>query len=95
MRIGKQVIIVFPNFAHWRVRLSILFHGITPVTDLMPYRWYDTPNLHFLSVLDFLEYSEATKVKILNTAFFHKDKRVFFQPNLMSSLALFVLKGTE
>jgi len=53
LRIGRQAFVSFPNFAHWRVRLSLLWGGRMPVTPLLPERWYDTPNIHHLTVDDF------------------------------------------
>ncbi|MBP9887089.1 MAG: methionine biosynthesis protein MetW [Leptospiraceae bacterium] len=91
LRIGKKVIVVFPNFAHWKNRLQILFRGKTPVTDNLPYRWYNTPNLHFLSITDFEEFCEVQKIKIEDTAFFSDTKRISLRPNLLAKLALFVL----
>ncbi|MEP0233608.1 methionine biosynthesis protein MetW [Roseibium sp.] len=55
LRIGNQVIISIPNFAHWRNRLQLLFRGRMPVTKYLPYEWYDTPNIHFCSLRDFVE----------------------------------------
>jgi methionine biosynthesis protein MetW len=92
LRIGKKAIVVFPNFGHWRIRLSILHDGQTPVTPLMPYRWYDTPNLHFLSNLDFKEFCDFENIKISNSAFFRKNRTVKLFPNLFCDLALFVLQ---
>jgi len=53
LRIGGQAFVSFPNFAHWRGRLSLLFGGRMPVTKLLPHRWYDTPNIHHLTIDDF------------------------------------------
>jgi len=53
LRIGRRAFVSFPNFAHWRVRLSLLWGGRMPVTELLPERWYDTPNIHHLTVDDF------------------------------------------
>ncbi|MBU0555300.1 MAG: methionine biosynthesis protein MetW [Alphaproteobacteria bacterium] len=53
LRIGKQAFVSFPNFAHWRGRLSLLWGGRMPVTRLLPERWYDTPNIHHLTIDDF------------------------------------------
>lgn len=92
LRIGKQVIIVFPNFGHWRIRLTILRDGQTPVTPLMPYHWYDTPNLHFLSNLDFLSFCEFEKIKIIGSAYFRKTHRVRVLPNLFCDLSLYVIR---
>lgn len=91
LRIGKKVIVVFPNFAHWRNRLQILFRGKTPVTDNLPYRWYNTPNLHFLSITDFEDFCHVQKFTIEETAFFSDTNRISLSPNLFAKLALFVL----
>ncbi|MFC3578629.1 methionine biosynthesis protein MetW [Sphingomonas hylomeconis] len=53
LRIGRQAFVSFPNFAHWRVRASLLWGGRMPVTPLLPERWYDTPNIHHLTIDDF------------------------------------------
>ncbi len=53
LRIGRKVIVSFPNFAHWRCRLQLLFWGRSPVTRQLPFRWYNSPNIHFLSLKDF------------------------------------------
>lgn len=55
LRIGNQVIVSIPNFAHWRNRMQLLFRGRMPVTKYLPYEWYDTPNIHFCSLRDFVE----------------------------------------
>jgi len=54
MRIGKRAIVSFPNFGYWRVRSSLFFRGRMPVTKELPYSWYDTPNIHFCTIRDFL-----------------------------------------
>ncbi|ODS24569.1 methionine biosynthesis protein MetW [Candidatus Endobugula sertula] len=53
LRIGKECIITFPNFAYWKSRWHLLIHGRMPVSDLLPYEWYSTPNIHFCTVRDF------------------------------------------
>jgi methionine biosynthesis protein MetW len=53
LRIGRQAFVSFPNFAHWRIRASLLAHGRMPVTKLLPESWYDTPNIHHVSIDDF------------------------------------------
>jgi methionine biosynthesis protein MetW len=52
-RIGRECIVTIPNFGHWRARLQLLFRGRMPVSDLLPYEWYDTPNIHFCTFRDF------------------------------------------
>lgn len=54
LRIGQRAIVSFPNFGHWRVRLSLLFKGRMPVTRELPHSWYDTPNIHFCTIRDFV-----------------------------------------
>lgn len=53
LRVGKECIVTFPNFGHWKTRFHLLFRGRMPVSDFMPYEWYDTPNIHFCTVRDF------------------------------------------
>lgn len=55
LRIGKSSIVSIPNFGYWRVRTSLLFFGKMPVTNSLPYKWYNTPNLHMCSIKDFYE----------------------------------------
>lgn len=69
LRVGKECIITFPNFGHWRARLSLLLQGKMPVSKFMPYRWYDTPNIHFCTVDDFEALCGAQGVRILHRRF--------------------------
>jgi methionine biosynthesis protein MetW len=94
LRIGKKVIIVFPNFSHWQIRFSILLSGKTPVTDLMPFHWYDTPNLHYLSNKDFADFCEVQKIKVLTTASFNHKREIHLLPNLFAKLTLFVIQAS-
>ncbi|MCY2963110.1 MAG: methionine biosynthesis protein MetW [Planctomycetota bacterium] len=55
LRVARRSLVVVPNFGHWRVRLDLLLNGRAPVTGALPYEWYDTPNLHFMSMRDFRE----------------------------------------
>jgi methionine biosynthesis protein MetW len=55
LRIGRRAIVSFPNFGHWRIRVDLAFKGRMPVTDNLPYSWYDTPNIHFCTIRDFVE----------------------------------------
>ena len=59
LRIGRRAIVSFPNFGHWRIRRQIMFRGRMPVTDNLPYAWYDTPNIHFCSIRDFVEMARS------------------------------------
>ena len=53
VNIGNEAIVTFPNFGHWRSRLSLLLSGRMPKTKALPYSWFDTPNIHFCTVADF------------------------------------------
>jgi methionine biosynthesis protein MetW len=53
LRVGKHAVVSFPNFAHWQVRACLVFGGRMPETDALPYKWYDTPNIHLCSIDDF------------------------------------------
>lgn len=64
LRIGQHAIVSFPNFAYWRNRLQIAFRGQMPVTDKLPYSWYNTPNIHFCSIVDFLDLCETLDADI-------------------------------
>ncbi len=54
LRIGSKAIVSFPNFGHWKIRFQLLISGRMPVTESLPYTWYDTPNIHFFTIKDFL-----------------------------------------
>lgn len=54
LRIGKHAIVSIPNFGHWRIRLYLGLRGRMPVTGNLPYQWYDTPNIHFCTIKDFV-----------------------------------------
>lgn len=95
LRIGKKVIVSFPNFGHWKIRLNILFKGRTPVTDLLPYLWYNTPNLHFLSIQDFEEYCKDQNYKIESSVFFTSTKKISIFPNFFAKIALFILSDAN
>ena len=75
LRVGREVIIGFPNFAHYQARLQIFFKGKTPVTPSLPYEWHDTPNLHFLSISDFIEYCHQRNIKIEKRVFIGENRR--------------------
>ncbi len=55
LRIGSRAIVSFPNFGHWKIRFQLLITGRMPVTESLPYTWYDTPNIHFFTIKDFLK----------------------------------------
>ena len=76
LRIGKRAIVAFPNFGHWRVRLAHLWSGRAPRTELFPHDWYDSPNIHFLTVLDFEALAHKQDWKIERRIFLAGDRQV-------------------
>lgn len=66
LRVARQALVVVPNFGHWRVRYEVLRRGRTPVTRSLPYEWYETPNLHFMSMRDFRELMDSIGLRIIS-----------------------------
>jgi methionine biosynthesis protein MetW len=64
LRIGRKAVVSFPNFGHWRMRLLLLVTGRMPVTKDLPFSWYDTPNIHFFTIRDFMTTVREMGVKI-------------------------------
>ena len=91
MRVGRKVIVGFPNFAYYKARLQIFISGKTPVTPSLPYMWYDTPNLHFLSISDFIEYCREKNFNIETAVFLDRNRRVRLFPNLFAQTGIFLL----
>lgn len=91
LRVGSWVVVGFPNFAHIKARAQIFFGGSTPVTPSLPHYWYNTPNLHFFSILDFEHYAAERKIKVLERYFFSGSQKIVFRPNLFAMNALFVI----
>lgn len=91
-RVGKKVIIGFPNFVYYKGRFRIFFKGRVPVFKALPYEWYSTPNLHFLSIWDFIDYCQNRHYNIKKKAFIAKDKKIKLFPNLFAQTALLMLK---
>ncbi|MBP6943638.1 MAG: methionine biosynthesis protein MetW, partial [Candidatus Omnitrophica bacterium] len=84
LRVGGRVIVGFPNFAYWRARLRLFLKGKTPVTYSLPYRWYNTPNLHFLSISDFKEFCADKGITIESEHFLGRNGTSRFLPNIFA-----------
>lgn len=91
LRVGREVIVGFPNFAYLSSRLRLFFCGKVPITKALPYRWYNTPNLHFLSVHDFSDYCSDKNITVSKKYFLGKKKQVTFWPNLFALNAVFII----
>ena len=93
LRVGRHGIVAFPNFGHWTTRLSHLLSGRSPKTELFPYDWYESPNLHFLTIEDFVLLCRAQQWVIEHQIFLQGDKQVKRFPNLLAETAVFSIRG--
>jgi methionine biosynthesis protein MetW len=95
VRIGQKAIVAFPNFGHFSIRLALLFRGRMPKSKLLPFEWYDSPNIHHLTLRDFRSFCAAHGIEILAAGYFGRNmrerSRMFF-PNLTAKGALFVIR---
>lgn len=92
LRVGKHVIVGFPNFSHWSVRWSHLISGSSPRNELFPYEWYESPNIHFVSVKDFEMLAKREGWRIEKRAFLAGNRQVEAMPNLMAEIAVYQLR---
>ena len=98
LRVGKKVIVSFPNFGYWKVRLYLLLNGKMPVSKMLPFEWYNTPNIHLLTIRDFFEFAKKNNIKILKSIYLNhaqvrRDKLLRLMPNLLAEEAVFVLSN--
>jgi methionine biosynthesis protein MetW len=96
LRIGKRTIISFPNFGHWRVRLSLAANGRMPVTRALGHAWHDTPNIHLCTIADFLALAHSVGAHIEKAWALHERQgirpmRAAWRPNLLAQGAIFLL----
>ncbi len=92
LRVGRRVIVSFPNFAHWHCRLQLLTRGKAPVTTQLPFSWYESPNIHFLSLSDFEEFCNKLNVKIEKRIGITRNRKstVRLAPNLFAEQVIYV-----
>ncbi len=91
LRVGKKVIVGFPNFAHYSARLQMFFKGRAPVTASLPYQWYETPNLHFLSIRDFFIFCRDKGITIERCEYIGDRGRLSRLPNIFAQIGIFVI----
>jgi len=91
LRVARRAVVGFPNFAHLRSRGHLFFRGRAPVSRALPFRWYDTPNVHFLSVKDFREFCAGHGLRILAERFVGGDRRIRLWPNLRAETAIVMI----
>jgi methionine biosynthesis protein MetW len=93
LRVGKQAIITFPNCAHWKTRSYLFLKGKMPVSEALPYSWYNTPNIHLCTFKDFEVLCQQLNIKILNRLAVDDDQQgsVLMKrfPNLMGEVAIY------
>ena len=91
LRVGKRAIVGFPNFAHIKARLILFAQGRTPINDALPYYWFETPNIRFLTIYDFIDYCRKKDIKIEQRYYLGKSGLIHILPNLFAQNALFVI----
>lgn len=92
LRVGKRGIISFPNFAHWRNRLQLCLFGLTPVTPTLPHSWYDTPNIQYVTIKDFLRFCQEKNYRIVDAVYLRDEREIRFWPNLFADTGIIVLE---
>ena len=97
LRIGKASIVSIPNFGYWKVRTSLLFFGRMPETKSLPYKWFDTPNLHMCTIKDFYELCENKRIKMEKIVGINNNKTSLINnnnirlKNLFSEVGIFLI----
>ncbi|HSM77833.1 MAG TPA: methionine biosynthesis protein MetW [Bryobacteraceae bacterium] len=91
VRVGRRAVVAFPNFGHWTARLAHLWTGRAPQTKLFPYEWHDSPNIHFLTVIDFEMLAKKEGFVIERRFFLAGGHSVHLLPNLMAEAAVYQL----
>ena len=97
LKVGHKVIVSFPNFSHWSIRMQVLFTGMAPKNDQLPYEWYDTPNIRVITLKDFRKFTKSQGCRVLkemaiNTH--HHDTKghvIIFLPDLRATYGIFLI----
>lgn len=88
LRVGKEVIVTFPNFGYWKHRLQIVA-GRMPVSKSLPYQWYDTPNVHMCTIHDFDAFCAGHGIQVKERMVMTDGKEIGLLPNLLGNLAMY------
>ncbi|MEK9826241.1 MAG: methionine biosynthesis protein MetW [Methylotenera sp.] len=94
LRVGREVIVTFPNFGYWRNRMQIIA-GRMPVSKTLPYQWFDTPNVHLCTINDFDDFCKNHNIEILQRKVITEGKEVTLLPNILGNLAMYRLKSRK
>ena len=98
LRVGKKAIVTIPNFGHWKVRLNLLFKGTMPITETLPHKWYNTPNLHMCTIKDFLNFCDYKKINFIKSLALSQEKVLNISKsnlntrNFFSDLGIFLIE---
>jgi methionine biosynthesis protein MetW len=92
LRVGRYAIVAFPNFGHWRVRLSMLLTGRAPRTRCFPHAWYESPNIHFLTIRDFDDLARGQGWTVERKIFLSGHRVGTFLANLMAEGAVVLVR---
>ena len=98
LRVGRRAIVTIPNFGHWKVRIDLLTKGTMPITKNLPNEWFNTPNLHMCTILDFYNFCKNRNIKIFKSISLNGEKisninlsNLKFK-NLISELGIFLIE---
>jgi len=92
LRVGRKVIVGIPNFCHLGARFQFFFKGRTPITEALPYKWYDTPNIRFLSLKDFRDFCKEQGIKIVKEIGIANSKKIRFKKNWFATSGIYLLE---
>ncbi len=95
LRVGREVIVTFPNFGYWRNRIQITSGGHMPVSKDLPFQWFDTPNVHLCTINDFDQFCKNYKITVIERKVITGGNEVSFMPNLLGNLAMYRLKASQ
>ena len=92
LRVGREVIVTFPNFAFWRHRVQLGVRGTMPVSRTLPYEWYNTPNVRMFTVREFDRFCGQRGIEVIDREVLSEDQKVTFAPNLFGQLAFYKIR---
>ena len=98
LRVGKKAIVTIPNFGHWKVRLKLLFKGTMPITETLPHKWHNTPNLHMRTIKDFFNFCDAKEINFIKSLALNQERVLNISKNnlgirnFFSDLGIFLIE---
>ena len=98
LRVGKKAIVTIPNFGHWKVRVNLLLKGTMPITETLPHKWHNTPNLHMCTIKDFYNFCDIKKIKFIRSLALNKERVLSISRNnldirnFFSDLGIFLIE---